>query len=57
MNVPNKLPKSVQPRAKADLRDIWMAESRADAEKAFDRFLAQDPGPSTRPKTTRSPIA
>ncbi len=41
MNVLNKLPKSVQPRAKADLKEIWMAEGRDDAEKAFDRFLAK----------------
>jgi putative transposase len=41
MNVLNKLPKSVQPKAKADLKEIWMAESRKDAEKAFDRFLAK----------------
>jgi transposase-like protein len=41
MNVLNKLPKSVQPKAKADLKEIWMAESRKDAEKAFSRFLAK----------------
>ena len=41
MNVLNKLPKSVQPKAKADLREIWMAEGHAGAEKAFDRFLAK----------------
>jgi putative transposase len=41
MNVLNKLPKSVQPKAKADLKEIWMAEGRAHAEKAFDRFLAR----------------
>ena len=41
MNVLNKLPKSVQPKAKADLKEIWQAENRADAEKAFDRFLAK----------------
>ena len=40
-NVLNKLPKSVQPKAKVDLKEIWMAEGRADAEKAFDRFLAK----------------
>jgi len=40
-NVLNKLPKSVQPRAKADLHEIWMAETRAQAEKAFDAFLAK----------------
>jgi transposase-like protein len=41
MNVLNKLPKSVQPRAKADLKEIWMAEGRDQADKAFDRFLAK----------------
>ena len=41
MNVLNKLPKSVQSKAKADLAEIWNAESRADAEKAFNRFLAK----------------
>jgi transposase-like protein len=41
MNVLNKLPKSMQPKAKVDLKEIWMAESREDAEKAFDRFLAR----------------
>jgi hypothetical protein len=30
----------MQPKAKADLKEIWMAEGRADAEKAFNRFLA-----------------
>ncbi len=40
-NVLNKMPKSVQPRAKADLHEIWMAESSAEAHKAFDRFLAK----------------
>jgi transposase-like protein len=29
----------VQPRAKADLHQIWMAETRAAAHKAFDAFL------------------
>lgn len=39
VNVLNKLPKSVQPKAKADLHEIWMAETREDANKAFDNFL------------------
>ena len=39
VNVHNKLPKSVQGKAKAHLQDIWMAETRDDAEKAFDFFL------------------
>ena len=40
-NVLNKLPKWVQPRAKADLKEIWMAEERNHAEKALNRFLAK----------------
>lgn len=38
-NVLNKLPKGLQLKAKAELNDIWMAESRAAAEQAFDKFL------------------
>ena len=38
-NVLNKLPKSVQPKVKADLHDIWMAETRDEAYRAFDRTL------------------
>ena len=30
---------AVQPRAKQHLQDIWMAETKGDAEKAFDFFL------------------
>jgi putative transposase len=39
-NVLNKLPKSSQPTAKQRLQDIWRAETRAAAEKAFDLFVA-----------------
>jgi transposase-like protein len=38
-NVMNALPKSVQPKAKAHLNDIWMAETRAAANAAFDFFI------------------
>ena len=38
-NILNKLPKSQQPRAKRMLQDIWMAETRKDAEAAFDAFV------------------
>jgi len=38
-NVLNKLPKGQQAKAKAALHEIWMAESRAMAEQAFDHFL------------------
>lgn len=38
-NVLNKLPKALQAKAKANLNQISMAESRAAAEEAFDNFL------------------
>lgn len=38
-NVLNKLPKSVQPKAKADIHEIWISDTRAAAEKAFETFL------------------
>ncbi|EMI43787.1 IS256 family transposase [Rhodopirellula sp. SWK7] len=38
-NVLNKMPKSVQPKAKGDLHEIWQAETKDDANKAFDHFL------------------
>jgi transposase-like protein len=38
-NVLNKTPKSIQPKAKAMLHDIWMAGTKVEAEKAFDLFL------------------
>ena len=38
-NILNKMPKSIQAKAKQHLHDIWMAETREDAEKAFDRFV------------------
>ena len=39
LNILNCLPKSVQPKAKQALHEIWQAESRADAERAFDLFV------------------
>jgi putative transposase len=38
-NVLNCLPKSSQPKAKQALHQIWQAETKADAEKAFDLFI------------------
>ena len=38
-NVLNYLPKSSQAKAKQALHEIWMAETREKAEKAFDSFL------------------
>jgi len=39
-NVLNRLPKSLQGKSKSMLHEIWMAETKAAAEKAFDRFVA-----------------
>ena len=38
-NVLNKLPNSLQTRAKRALQDIWMAETRSAAEAACDSFI------------------
>ena len=38
-NILNKMPKSVQPKAKQALHEIWMAESRETANEAFEHFL------------------
>ena len=47
-NVLNKLPKPVQPKVKEALHDIWMADTRDNAYKAFDstvkRFGDKYPG-------------
>jgi len=38
-NVLNKLPKSGQPKVTAERHAIWMAATREDAERAFDRTI------------------
>ena len=38
-NVLNKLPKSLQAKAKGHLQNIWMAETRDQAEAALEFFL------------------
>ena len=38
-NVLNYLPKSSQSKAKQGLHEIWMAETRARAERAFDNWI------------------
>jgi putative transposase len=40
-NVLNNLPKSMQPKVKVALHDIWMAETKEDANTAFDGALAR----------------
>jgi transposase-like protein len=39
-NVLDSLPKRLQPEAKDKIHNIWMAATRADAERAFDLFVA-----------------
>lgn len=38
-NVLDKLPKHMQPKAKSMIHEIWMADTRENATKAFDAFL------------------
>ena len=38
-NVLNSLPKGRQSKAKGMLHDIWMAETKVEADKAFDLFI------------------
>lgn len=38
-NILNKVPKSMQPKLKQSVHDIWMAETREAAGKAFDNTL------------------
>jgi transposase-like protein len=38
-NVLNKMPKSIQPKAKSMLQDIWTAETPKQARRAFDLFV------------------
>ena len=40
VNALNYFPRAVQPKAKAAVHEIWMAETKADAERAFDQFSA-----------------
>ncbi len=39
-NVLNRLPKSIQPKAKEKLHQIWMAPDKAEAQKHFDDFIS-----------------
>ncbi len=39
-NVLDKMPKRLQPQAKAMLHEIWMSDTRENANRAFDLFLA-----------------
>ena len=47
-NILNKMPKSLHTKAKRALQEIWMAEIKKDAVKAFDAFV-ETLGPSGKP--------
>jgi transposase-like protein len=53
-NVLDKLPKEIQPKAKAALHEIYEAETKADAEKAFDLFVKTYE--ATYPKAAECPV-
>ena len=38
-NILNRMPKSIHGKAKSDIHQIWMAETREEAYKAFDHFV------------------
>lgn len=38
-NILNKLPKSLQAKAKQQIHDIWLNETKEDANKSFDFFI------------------
>ena len=40
-NILSTVPKSVQPKIKAALHEVWMAETRDSAHKAFDRAMVR----------------
>jgi transposase-like protein len=48
MNVLDKLPRGQQVSAKNMLHEIWMAATKEDALKAFDKFAATYQGKSPR---------
>ncbi|EJM2521940.1 transposase [Salmonella enterica] len=54
-NVLASLPKSVQPKIKSELRDIWLAENRVSADKALDAMLVKygDKYPAAMKKLTK----
>ena len=56
-NVLNYLPKSGQAKAKQGLHEIWMAETKAQAERAFDEWLERydgRPGPRRTARVLRA---
>jgi putative transposase len=56
-NILDKMPKSVQPAAKADLREIWAAPDRATAEAAVATFAEKYRTNTRRPSPALSRAA
>ena len=40
-NILTCLPKALHAQAKSDIQQIWMAETRENAHKAYDNFIAK----------------
>jgi len=59
-NILTALPKSVQPKVKAALHEIWMAATREEAHKAYDRalvrFESKYPGAMSRLRKDRDEL-
>lgn len=59
-NILNVLPKAVQPKVKEALHNIWMAETRDEAHKAFDatlhRFEPKYPGAMSKLRKDRDEL-
>ena len=55
MNVLNCLPKSLQSKAKQALHEIWQANTREEAEKAFDLLLTYEPKYPSHPMLAKGP--
>jgi putative transposase len=52
LNVPNAVPKSIQPKVKQALHEIWQAVPREQAHRAFDLFIKMYE--AKYPKATRT---
>ncbi len=48
-NILNCLPKNLHAQAKSDIQQIWMAETKTKAYKAFNEFIEKYKLKTTRP--------
>ena len=50
-NVLDKLPKKLQPTAKAHLHEMYLSPTRADAEQSYQRFFNEKPAQQHRSRS------